>query len=75
MDSKWVGKSLTVWGGVVLLLPVLASVFGIEIGGVEGIAAAGVSIIEGIAAIIGFVMVVLGRLRANDGKPVTLVPK
>lgn len=75
MESKWVGKSLTVWGGVVLLLPVLASVFGIEIGGVEGIAAAGVSIIEGIAAIAGFVMVVLGRLRANDGKPVTLVPK
>ena len=75
MESKWVGKSLTVWGGVVLLLPVRASVVGIEIGGVEGIAAAGVSIIEGIAAIAGFVMVVLGRLRANDGKPVTLVPK
>lgn len=75
MESKWVGKSLTVWGGIVLLLPVLAEVFGVQIGGVEGIAAAGASIIEGVAAIAGFVMVVLGRLRANDGKPVTLVPK
>ena len=74
MESKWVGKSLTVWGGLVASLPGLfmALDWDIDVGGLE---AAGVAIIQGISVVAGFVMVVIGRLRANSGTPVTLKPK
>ena len=75
MESKWVGKSLTVWGGLVMILPGLAQLIGLEIGNVQAIGEAGSSVIVGISEVVGFVMVVLGRVRANTGKQVTLMPK
>lgn len=75
METKWVGKSLTVWGGLVMILPGIAQLLGVDIGSTEELETSGRTIIVGISEVIGFVMVVLGRLRANDGTPVTLVPK
>ena len=74
MESKWIVKSLTIWGGVVLALPGIFKALGwdVDIGGLE---AAGVAVIQGISVVVGFVMVVVGRLRANDGAPVALAPK
>lgn len=76
MDSKWVGKSLTVWGGLVAILPGLAIMFGFELGDVADLQAAGNAAINGIATIGGFVMLVLGRKKAaSDTRKVTLLPK
>ena len=75
MQSKWVGKSLTVWGGLVLILPGLAQLFGLDIGDTSGLDSAGQSIIMGLSEVVGFIMVVVGRFRANDGAPVALAPK
>ena len=75
MQSKWIGKSLTVWGGIVLILPGLAQLFGTDIGDTSGLDSAGQSIIMGISEAVGFLMVVAGRVRANNGAPVALAPK
>ena len=74
MESKWIAKSLTIWGGVVAALPGLFMALGWDID-VAGLEAAGVAVIQGISVVAGFVMVVYGRLRANTGAPVTLAPK
>ena len=74
MQSKWIAKSLTVWGGLVMLLPGLAQLIGIDVGNVQAIGEAGSTVIVGLSEVAGFVMVVIGRLRANDGAPVTLKP-
>jgi len=74
MNEKWIGKSMTIWGGIVAALPGVFMALGwdIDIGGIE---AAGTAVIQGLSVLIGFVMVVVGRLRANSGTPVTLKPK
>lgn len=74
MKSKWVAKSLTIWGGIVAALPGIFMVLGqnIDIG---GLAEAGNAVIQGIGIIVGLAMVVVGRFRANKGTPVTLKPK
>jgi hypothetical protein len=74
MESKWIAKSLTIWGGIVVALPGLAAIIGLELPDVEVLQSAGVAVIEGAATIVGLVMVVIGRLRANTGAPVTLKP-
>ena len=76
MDSKWVGKSLTVWGGLVAILPGLGLMFGFELGDIAGLQAAGTAAINGIATVAGFFMVVFGRKKASkDDRKVTLLPK
>ncbi len=76
MDSKWIAKSLTVWGGIVVALPGIGAIIGIDFGDIAPLQAAGVAVINGIATIGGFVMLVIGRKRAaNDNRPVTLLPK
>ena len=74
MQSKWIGKSLTAWGGIVLLLPVLGQLFGIEVGNMDAIGAAGEAVINGVVVVGGFIMLLIGRLRANNGTPVRLKP-
>lgn len=74
MKTKWVAKSLTVWGGVVAALPGIFVMLGWDVN-IDGVEAAGVGIINGASVIIGLVMVVVGRFRANRGTPVTLKPQ
>ena len=76
MESKWVAKSLTIWGGIVVALPGLGAIIGIDFGDIVPLQAAGVAVINGLATIAGFVMLVIGRKRAaSDSRPVTLLPK
>lgn len=65
MDEKWVGKSLTVWGGLVVALPGLAKIFGFELGDLAELQAAGNAVINGLATVVGFFMVIIGRMRAK----------
>ena len=74
MNEKWVGKSLTVWGGIVAALPGIFAAFDIKLDA-AGVDAAGIAVIEGASVVVGLVMVIIGRLRANTGTPVTLKPK
>lgn len=74
MNEKWIGKSLTIWGGIVAALPGVFMVLGIDVD-IGGLEAAGKAVIEGVSIVGGMVMVIIGRLRANTGTPVTLKPK
>lgn len=74
MNEKWVGKSLTIWGGIVAALPGIFMMFGWDID-ISALSAAGIGVIQGVSVIVGLVMLVVGRLRANTGTPVTLKPK
>ena len=73
MQSKWIGKSLTVWGGLVMALPGVFAALDWDID-TAGLEVAGIAVIEGISVVVGFVMVVIGRFRANEGAPVMWKP-
>jgi len=75
MESKWIAKSLTIWGGIVAALPGIFVILGMDGIDISALSAAGNAIINGTAVIGGLVMVGIGRVRANTGKQVTLTPK
>jgi len=75
--SKWIGKSLTVWGVIVTVASTLSPVFGPILGwdiSPTDIQAAGASITDMLSAIgfgIGSLMTIIGRMRAQG--PATLL--
>ena len=76
MDSKWIGKSLTIWGviitGASTVLPAVGPLIGLDLNAAE-ILQFGDSVTQAINAIggvIGVIMTVIGRMRAN--KPLTV---
>jgi hypothetical protein len=75
-NSKWVATSLTAWGGLMAALPAVLPMFGVEVGNVEEIGQAGSGAINGAAAVIGFVLVLIGRKKAaNDTRQIRMLPK
>jgi uncharacterized membrane protein len=64
MNSKNVVLSKTVWGGVIAILPQVLQMFGID--APEGLP-------EQLMGVIGFILVIWGRLTANT--TLTVKPK
>lgn len=73
--TKWIGKSLTVWGALIQSLAALAPVAGWDINpeGWEIINESGVGMINAFGVVVGNILVIWGRLRASSA--VTLLPK
>lgn len=75
MESKWIAKSLTLWGALITAFSALAPVLGIDLTpeALADINTGGVEIINAIGVIVGSLMTIIGRLRA--GTKATLLPK
>lgn len=65
-QSKWIAKSKTLWGAIIMAVPVVAPVVGIDLSpeATQEVADAGVSVIEAAFAVIGGALVIIGRLTA-----------
>lgn len=75
MGQKWILKSKTVIGGVLMLIPILASLLGVQPPSADDLASAQASagqILDGIATLGGIAMVIWGRFTATT--QVTLLP-
>jgi hypothetical protein len=74
MDTKTIWTSQTIWGAVIMLLPVILQLFGINLS--AGDASTGVgyaqSFINDGIALFGFAMTVIGRMKAKG--PATVLP-
>ncbi len=78
-ETKWIGKSLTIWGVVVTaastLLPTFGASLGLEVTA-DDVAKVGSSVTDVISAVgtaVGLIMAVIGRMRAKG--PATLTGK
>lgn len=74
-QSKWIGRSLTIWGAVVTAFSAFAPLLGIDITPEEisSVSDAGADVINALGIAVGTVMTVIGRHRAKS--PVTFLPK
>lgn len=70
MDTKNILKSLTAWGGIVMILPTILKLFGIDVTPAE--VQSGwdmlMALINNGVEFVGFIMVIVGRLRAGGVK-------
>ena len=72
MDNKWVLRSLTIWGGIVVflvnVLPVLGPMVGLDISAdeVQEAGNAVSDVIKSIGTVVGLAMVFFGRYRKGD---------
>lgn len=73
-QSKWLAKSLTVWGGVVLVLPTIGRLAGWDFAGYDfaELQTAGEHVLLGLNAVVGSLMVLYGRARAKGSA--TILP-
>lgn len=67
MDSKGILKSITAWGGIVMILPAVLKLFGIDVTPAE--VQSGwdtlMAMVNNGAEFVGFVMVIYGRWKAG----------
>ena len=75
MESKWIAKSLTLWGALITAGSALAPTIGIDITpeGWAEVNESGQSIINALGVVIGSAMTIAGRLKAST--KATLLPK
>ncbi len=72
MDNKWVLRSLTIWGGIVVflvnVLPVLGPMVGFDISPdeVQEAGNAVSDVIKSVGTVVGLAMVFIGRARKGD---------
>ena len=75
MDTKTIWTSKTIWGAVIMVLPILLPLVGINVS--EGDIATGVSKVQTVLnsglELFGFAMVIIGRMKARG--PATILPK
>jgi hypothetical protein len=75
--EKWFLQSKTIWGGIILfivsMLPVIQNFLGVSLTAdeVREFGDAGGRLIENIVAVAGFILVVLGRWRAQKNLTIT----
>lgn len=71
MYTKWIAKSVTMWGifvmGLTAILPAVGTMFGWSFVPADFamLGKGGTDLLNGIGAIIGFVMAVFGRMNAT----------
>ena len=69
--QKWIARSLTAWGVVIMLLtnfrPLLGSLFGfdLEVGDIQDLNNSGSAFITAAGNMVGAVMAIWGRVRAS----------
>lgn len=75
MESKWIAKSLTLWGALVTAFSALAPTLGIDITpeGLAEVNESGQSIINALGVVVGSAMTIVGRMKAST--KATLLPK
>ena len=79
MYTKWIAKSVTMWGIFIMalttILPAVGTMFGWSIvpADIAMLGKGGTDMLNGIGALIGFVMAVYGRMKATV--PLTVAPK
>jgi hypothetical protein len=71
MESKFILKSMTIWGLIIAVLPSLAKLLGYDMSPDEAQAVAGagdslLSHVEGIMEAVGIVLAAWGRVRASS---------
>lgn len=76
MESKWIGKSITIWGAIIGFLmtglPIVGQFFGWDINpaDIAQLGEKGTQFLNALGGMIGFVMAFYGRMRAKG--PATL---
>ena len=77
MYTKWIAKSVTMWGvfimGLTAILPAVGAMFGWTFvpADIAMLGKGGTDMLNGIGAIIGFIMAVYGRMNATVPLSVT----
>lgn len=78
MDTKWIGRSMTIWGMIITVTstagPVLAPLIGGEVnpGEIAELGTTGTAWLNATGAFVGSILTVVGRFRAKT--PVTILP-
>lgn len=74
MYDKFILKSKTIWGIVIMGIAMIMSIFGVEFNPLEQeeLSAKGISAIEAVFAIVGPILAIYGRIVAKA--PLSLVP-
>ena len=76
-QPKWIGKSWTIWGGIIAAAsaaaPIISAITGADITAedVNQVGAGVANVAQGIGGLVGLLMVFYGRLR-KDSAPVVL---
>lgn len=75
METKTIWTSKTVWGAIAMLLPVILKLFGVDLTDADASTAVGLAqqILDLALQLGGFIMVVIGRMKARA--PATVLPK
>ena len=65
--DKSIVKSITAWGGIVMILPTVLKLFGIDVSPAEVQTGwdSAMAVVSAVSEFVGFVMVIVGRLRAG----------
>lgn len=76
-ETKWIGRSMTIWGSIISAIPILATIFGWRLSdfGIDlaVLDAAGRNVLMGADALVGLGLTWYGRYRAKS--PVSILPK
>jgi hypothetical protein len=78
MDQKWVLKSKTIIGAILMMVPVICSLAGIEPPSAEELSSANVDfgqLMMGLSGLVGFGLTIYGRITAKHQLTVTGAPK
>ena len=76
MEEKWIGQSKTFWGGLIVMLPSLAPIFGFTINPdqIEMLSQSGHDAIDGLSKVTGSLLFIYGLLKSSTVKTI-LPPK
>jgi hypothetical protein len=84
MGNQWIAKSLTIWGAIITILTAVVPAIGLMFPDVAKVmtpewlatlSQSGQTIITGVGALIGVVLIVFDRLSGNTAKTLTLRPE